>query len=216
MSVAVMDMRNWHIKPRAKGTQHCWILLFCVCLHTLLLVAACCWELLRKYYNRSKVWLRANGSPNIVGPTMLGIVASAYKTVIFIRPKRWLWQFTQLYLKRHFSAKMNCAYFYVTPFPLPTRLGLLQLGLWRKNGWLRPCHRGNLSSLFLNNSVSSFTYHPSSLTRGTFRQVPTSELVYVLWNVPIQIFAICYIILEVYDGFRYRKGLHSTLGWYII
>ena len=152
-----MDMQNWLIKPRAKGTQHCWMLLFCVCLHTLLLVDACCWELLWKYYNRSNVWLRANGSPNIVGPTMLGIVASANKTVIFIRPKRWLWQFTQLYLKRHFSAKMNCAYFYVTPFPLPTRLGLLQLGLWRKNGWLRPCHRGNLSSLFLNNSVSSFT-----------------------------------------------------------
>ena len=149
-------------------------------------------------------------------PTLLGIVASAYKTVIFIRPKRWLWQFTQPYLKRHFWAKMNCAYFYVTPFPLPTRLGFLQLGLWRKNGWLRPCHRGNLSSLSLNSSVSSFTYHSCSLTRGTFRQVPTSELVYLLWNVPIQIFVICYIILEVYDGFRCRKGLHSTLGWYII
>ena len=36
------------------------------------------------------------------------------------------------------------------------------------------------------------------------------ELVY-LWNVPIQIFAICYITLEVYKGFRYRKGWRSTL-----
>ena len=102
------------------------------------------------------------------------------------------------------------------PFPPSHPTGTLQLGLWRKNGWLRPCHRGNLSSLFLNSSVSSFTYHPSSLTRDTFRQVPTSELVYLLWNAPIQIFAICYIILEVYNGFRYRKGLHSTLGMYII
>ena len=35
----------------------------CVRLHTLLLVVACCWELLRKVCNRSNVWLRAN-EPN--------------------------------------------------------------------------------------------------------------------------------------------------------
>ena len=50
------------------------------------------------------------------------------------------------------------------------------------------------------------------ITRGTFRQVPTRRFVYLLWNVPIQIFAICCIILEVYNGFRYRKEWHSTLG----
>ena len=37
------------------------------------------------------------------------------------------------------------------------------------------------------------------------------EFVYLLWNVPIQIFAICYITLDVYNGFRCRKGWHSTL-----
>ena len=45
-----------------------------------------------------------------------------------------------------------------------------------------------------------------------FRQVPTTRILYLLWNVPIQIFAICYIILEVYNGLRYRKGSHSTLA----
>ena len=37
------------------------------------------------------------------------------------------------------------------------------------------------------------------------------EFVYLLWNVPIYIFAICYIISEVYKRFRYRKEWHSTL-----
>ena len=37
------------------------------------------------------------------------------------------------------------------------------------------------------------------------------EFFYLLWNVPIQIFAICYITLDVYNGFRCRKGWHSTL-----
>ena len=38
------------------------------------------------------------------------------------------------------------------------------------------------------------------------------EFVYLLWNVPIQIFAICYIILEVYNGFRSRKTFKKTLA----
>ena len=39
------------------------------------------------------------------------------------------------------------------------------------------------------------------------------EFVYLLWNVPIQIFAIYlffFIISEVHNGFRYRKGWHPT------
>ena len=51
-------------------------------------------------------------------------------------------------------------------------------------------------------------------TRVTLRQVPTGRirLSFALWNVPIQIFAICYTTLDVYNGFRCRKGWHSTLG----
>ena len=37
------------------------------------------------------------------------------------------------------------------------------------------------------------------------------EFVNLLRNVPIKIFAICYIIVEVYNGFRYRKWWHTTL-----
>ena len=45
------------------------------------------------------------------------------------------------------------------------------------------------------------------------------EFFYLLWNVPIQIFAICYITLDIYNGFRCRKGWHSTLDkklWYML
>ena len=46
------------------------------------------------------------------------------------------------------------------------------------------------------------------------------KFVYRLWNVPIQIFAIfLFIILKVYNGFRYRKGWHSTSKqqlWHIL
>ena len=81
MSVAVMDMRNRHIKSSAKGTQHCWMLLFasvctpcCSLLHAVgscceniitgqrfgyvrtglpTLLAQQCWELLRRLIKRS-------------------------------------------------------------------------------------------------------------------------------------------------------------------
>ena len=81
MSVAVMDMRNWHIKSSAKGTQHCWMLLVasvctpcCSLLHAVgscceniitgqrfgyvrtglpTLLAQQCWELLRRLIKRS-------------------------------------------------------------------------------------------------------------------------------------------------------------------
>ena len=52
---------------------------------------------------------------------------------------------------------------------------------------------------------------PQNITRGTLRQVPTRRIRLSLWNVLIQIFAICNIILEVCNGFRYRKG-HSRLS----
>ena len=54
MSVAVMDMRNWHINPCAKGTQHCWMLLVasvctpcCLLLHA---VGSCCAKFVSYFY----------------------------------------------------------------------------------------------------------------------------------------------------------------------
>ena len=47
--------------------------------------------------------------------------------------------------------------------------------------------------------------------RVPYGKFQRDEFDYLLWNVPIQIFAICCIISEVYKGFRYRKGWHSTL-----
>ena len=83
MSVAVMDMRNWHIKPRSKGTQHCWMLLvasICTpCGSLLHAVGSCCAKII---ISQTFGYMRTGP------PTLLGIVASAYKTVIFIRPKR--------------------------------------------------------------------------------------------------------------------------------
>ena len=75
----------------------------------------------------------------------------------------------------------------------------------------------------VNNSMDSY----ESLNRVSVTKlgVPSGkcqrgEFVYLLWNVPIQIFAIymyiytyiyfCFIILEVQNGFRYRKGWHPT------
>ena len=53
------------------------------------------------------------------------------------------------------------------------------------------------------------------LTRGTFRQVPTRRIrTFIFCRMCLsrfQIFAICYIILEVYNGFRCRKGWQLTL-----
>ena len=50
--------------------------------------------------------------------------------------------------------------------------------------------------------IINYGYLPASTNEVKF---------FYLWNVPIQIFAICYIILEVNKGFRYRKGWRSTL-----
>ena len=44
-----------------------------------------------------------------------------------------------------------------------------------------------------------------------FGKCQRGEFVYLLWNVSIQIFAVCCIILEVYNGFSNRKGWHLTL-----
>ena len=37
------------------NSQHCWISTCCICLHMLLHVVECCWELLRKVSNRSNL-----------------------------------------------------------------------------------------------------------------------------------------------------------------
>ena len=75
------------------------------------------------------------------------------------------------------------------------------------------------ATVWIECSAYSLKKQLNTRTRGTFRQVPTREFVYLLWNVPIQIFAICYITLDVYNGFRCRKGWHSTLDkklWYML
>ena len=81
--------REWtkkqSFKPRANGSNSVgqqlptlFNVTCCVCLYTLLHVVACCWELLRKVWNRSNFYLRANGRNNSqhCWPTMLGVVAS--------------------------------------------------------------------------------------------------------------------------------------------
>ena len=58
--------------------------------------------------------------------------------------------------------------------------------------------------------VGYFMFFIFYRTKGsTFRQVPTRRirLSFVECAYP----EICYIISEVYNGFRYRKGWHSTL-----
>ena len=59
------------VKPRANGRnivgQQVPTMLdmtYCVCLHSALHVLACSWELLRKVWNRSNVYLHANGRSN--------------------------------------------------------------------------------------------------------------------------------------------------------
>ena len=56
-----------------------------------------------------------------------------------------------------------------------------------------PC----LTSTALNNNK----------TRGTLQQVPTRQIRLSFVECAIQIFAICNIILDVYNGFHYRKNM---------
>ena len=89
----VLDPNRSSLSSPCKRTQLCWMLWICCILFSLrsarrisgrrlnalalrrLHIVPCCWELLHKVLNRSNFQLRA-ATVNIVGPTMLGVVAS--------------------------------------------------------------------------------------------------------------------------------------------
>ena len=148
-----MDMRNWHIKSSAKETQHCWMLLVasvctpcCSLLHA---VGSCCAKIIT---GQTFGYVRT-GLPTLLAQQCWELLRRLIKRSYLFVPSADYDSLPSFIWSDIFQQKWTVlTSIYVTPFPLPTRLGLSQLGLWRKNGWLRPCHRGNLSSLSLNSS----------------------------------------------------------------